>query len=228
MPYRTLEVYLESLFVQENGALGEDAAANLLTARLVYPRPGIPSVTSIKELALGDDETREFGDEAFSRRILFKERIQGITEIALHLSVQLPADRIPALARALLTSAAGAGLAVLGAAAGTPLLSAAASRGRRELLRADLGGSDDDGPVALLGVGSTEISSDELSERGSVLRNVELRVPRPLTLRRTRPEMERDPATSGRYHAHYRATREEVHLAADDVSGWINLRLRVE
>lgn len=227
MPYRTLEVYLDSLFLQENGALGEDAAANLLTARLVYPRPGIPSVTSIKGLALGDGETREFGEEAFSRRILFKERIQGITEIALDLSVQLPGDRIPALAGALLASAAGAGLAVLGAAAGTPLLSASVSRGRRELVRADLGGRDDDGRVALLGAGNSEISSDELAERGSVLRNVELTVPRALTLRRTRPEMERDPATSGRYHAHYRATREEVRLSAGDVAGWINLELRV-
>lgn len=224
MAYRTLVASLDSLFLHDNGALDEEVAVNLLTARLVYPRPGIASRTSVKSIDLDDGVERTFSRSPFSERILFKERIQGRTEIGIEISVQLPAARIPGLVQAILSGAAGAGLAVLGDLA-APLVSAAGRRGARDLSRGGL--RDDRNPetFAVIGSGRTELESEELTAEGAVVRNLELVVPRTLSLRRTRPEMERDPELSGRHHDHYRATREELRLEAGDAVGWVNLKL---
>lgn len=226
MPYRTLEASLDSVFIHENGALDEEAAANLLTARLIYPRPGIPTVTTVKTVDLRDGEERVFADAAYSERILFKERIQGRSEIALELSVQLPAARIPGLVRTFLAGAAGAGLAVLGDLT-SPLLAGGGSRAAREVTRRGIDGEAEPEPYAVIGAGRTEIDAEELARKGLVVRNLELAVPEPLQLRRTRRELERDPDLSGRFHDHYRATREELRLEAGDRVGWTNLRLSV-
>lgn len=227
MPYRTLEVHLDSLFIHENGAVSDAAAANLLTSRLIYPRPGIQTVTTVKSLALDDGDERDFSTSSFTDRILFKERIQGVTEILVELSVQLPGARIPALAEALLSGATGAGLAVLGGGMGTPLLTAAASRGAREITRSGLDTEAREEPAAIIGEGRTELSAEALAAEGEVVRNVELRVPEGLILRKTRAELEPVPRLSGPYHDHYRATREEIRLDTGQVAGWINLRLAV-
>lgn len=226
MAYRTLEASLDSLFIHDNGALDEEAAANVLDARLVYPRPGIPTVTSVKSLALQDGVERTFSDASYAERILFKERIQGRTEIVLQLSVQLPAARIPALVRSLLSGAAGAGLAVLGDLA-APLLAAGSHRGAREVTRHGFDDRREEASLRMIGAGRTEIRSEELAAAGGVVRNLELTVPRTITVRRTRPELERDPELSGPFHDHFRATREELRLDAGASLGWVNLRLDV-
>lgn len=226
MPYRTLVASLDSLFLHDNGALDEEVAVNLLTARLVYPRPGIADRSSLKSLDLEDGVERSFADAPFSRRILFKERIQGRTEIGVEISVQLPAARVPGLVQALLSGAAGAGLAVLGDLT-APLLAGGGRWSAREASRRGLRDDRDLERFAVIGAGQTELDAEALAAEGAVVRNLELLVPRTLTLRRTRPEMERDPGRSGRYHDHYRATREELRLEAGDSVGWVNLRLAV-
>ncbi len=227
MPYRTLVAKLDSLFVHDNGALDETAAVNLLTARLVYPRPGIQAVTAVKTLDLGDGIERAFDESPFSERILFKERIQGRTEIGVEVSVRLPVASIPDLVRTLVSGAAGGGLAVLGDLT-APLLAAGGSRAAREVTRSGIAGEPDREAFAVIGTGRTEIDAEELVRDGDVVRNLELAVPETLVLRRTRREMERDPALSGPYHDHYRATREELRLEAGEAVGWVNLHLAAE
>lgn len=223
--YRTLEVYLETLFVNENGAVGQDAAANVLTARLIYPRPGIPLVTTAKTLHLEDSTEHDFSDRAFSSRVLFKERVQGLTEVQLELTSQLPGAQIPEFVDSLLTGVAGTGLGLITEGIGTALLAAGAEGARRTWVKEAF--DETSRGSVVIGTGGTEVAPGSLVGEPRVIRNVKLQAPADVELRKTRAELERDPGSSGRFHDHYRATEERVVLRAGDETGWVNLAIRL-
>lgn len=223
--YRTLEVYLETLFVNENGATGDAASANVLTAHLFYPRPGIPLVTTAKTLELRDRTEHVLSTHPFSARVLFKERVQGLTEVELQLTSQLPGTAIPGFVESLLGGVAGAGLGLATGGVGNVLLAAGAEGARKTWVKETL--RETSRPSVVIGTGRTELDPDALAGEPGVLRNVDLRVPEDVELRRTRAALERDPDLSSRYQDHYRATEERVQLRAGDSVGWVNLGVRV-
>lgn len=100
------EIYLKSLKVAENGFYDKKTPLNLLSANLIYPKEGIPSVESVKQLKLKDGQQNNFNSLTFPERILFKNSIQGNSFIQFELTAKdLPSKMVEILKKAL-----GAGL----------------------------------------------------------------------------------------------------------------------
>ena len=93
MAGKVLEITLKSLTVQRNGEITRPEGRNLLTATLIYPGPGKPTVTTVKPLQLGEGTTVDFdaAPYTYADRILFKEEVIGPTLLVAHLTdVEVP------------------------------------------------------------------------------------------------------------------------------------------
>lgn len=92
---RTFELSLKSLSIEENGDIRKKTASNGLVVSLVYPTPGKPVVTTVKELRLTDDQVIDFDQGVnpgtgqpytWSERILLKEEIEGSSYLIVELT----------------------------------------------------------------------------------------------------------------------------------------------
>jgi hypothetical protein len=87
---RILEVRLErvELGVTSRRSAKAEAGQHLLSATLLYPRPMIAERTSLKTVAI-DDGVADLKKAGLSKRILFKEVIQGPFSIRVDVSEEL-------------------------------------------------------------------------------------------------------------------------------------------
>jgi hypothetical protein len=87
---RILEVRLErvELGVTSRRSAKAKAGQHLLSATLLYPRPMIAERTSLKTVAI-DDGVADLRKAGLSKRILFKEVIQGPFAIRIDVSEEL-------------------------------------------------------------------------------------------------------------------------------------------
>jgi hypothetical protein len=93
MAGKVLEITLRSLRVERNGEITRPEGSNLLTATLIYPGPGKPTVTTVKPLQLGERTTVDFtaAPYTYAERILFKEEVVGPTLLVAQLTdVEVP------------------------------------------------------------------------------------------------------------------------------------------
>ncbi len=118
---QTFEIKLKEITVKENGFYETDLskASNFLEALLIYPRPGEPSVRSILELKLEDEERyapqekasqvqlpdsldprdqeislRQSEFEVETKRLLFRHELQGECYLELNISAVEKASKV--------------------------------------------------------------------------------------------------------------------------------------
>ncbi len=72
------EIKLKSVLVIENGKIEEDAeGVNAVSINLIYPREGVPSVSSVRTIELLDREEKNFEQADIRKRFLMKELVKG-------------------------------------------------------------------------------------------------------------------------------------------------------
>lgn len=221
---RVLEISLASVFVNENGAFAEEAAANVLTATLVYPRPRIAARRTVKTLSLLDAQRLDLEDSPLERRLLFKETARGPFPLLVRLTAQVPGDEIPRLAERMLRGVAAGAVGLVTSGVGTPLLGAGLEAAERELPRTMEAEELEHG---VLGAGSITVDPAELEPGEARRYKVLLTTPETLRLRRTRALVDRHPDLSTRFRDVYRPLEEELLLEAGGHAGSVDLSIRV-
>jgi hypothetical protein len=160
MAGKVLEITLKSLTVQHNGEITRPEGRNLLTATLIYPGPGKPTVTTVKPLQLGEGTTIDFeaAPYTYADRILFKEEVIGPTLLVVHLTdIEVPSrvtKFMVGMFSTLFTSAWG-----LAAPPGTNLILAAATHSVAALHLGSL--KVDDERLYVIGRASLPIDPDQ-------------------------------------------------------------------
>jgi hypothetical protein len=76
-----LQISLKSFFLEEEAFQENMNGSNLLSTILVYPRAGVKSIETLTRLDLEKGKELSFRTYAFSDKILFKEIIEGDSEI---------------------------------------------------------------------------------------------------------------------------------------------------
>lgn len=85
MTGKTIEISLHALMVKESGREGSDTAINLANFYLHYPRSGASKLTSVKSLKLTDKQRKEFNEEDYQKRVVFKEEVVGRCQLVVEL-----------------------------------------------------------------------------------------------------------------------------------------------
>ncbi len=160
MAGRVLEITLKSLTVQKNGEVTRQDGRNLLTASLIYPCPGKPTVTTVKPLALGEEMTLSFdaAPHTYADRIVFKEEVIGPTMLVAQLTdVEVP-SKITKFLTGLFSSVFSAAVTML-APGGSNLILAAATHSVAAL-ELDSLKLEDGEQLYVIGAASLEILPD--------------------------------------------------------------------
>ena len=107
----TIEVNLARAELAAAGGAGKDTR-HLLTATLIYPRPGVAARSRVVALAL-ENGRADWSARAWSDRIVFKENVEGPFALRVEISYALEADTLKRILEAVTSAAlnaAGSGI----------------------------------------------------------------------------------------------------------------------
>ena len=71
------QVRIKSIKVKENGSLNIKETSNYISASLIYPKEGIPSIETVREVKLQDEKPFRYSDLQFPESLIFKQSFQG-------------------------------------------------------------------------------------------------------------------------------------------------------
>ncbi len=119
-----LQITLKSFFLEEEAFQENMNGSNLLSSVLVYPRAGVKSVETLTRLDLVKGKKLSFRSFAFSDKILFKEIIEGDSELKLSLSAVEQPDEIEKILQSVIQTGVGIGLGMVTGGPGIALITA--------------------------------------------------------------------------------------------------------
>lgn len=94
MSTKAIQLTLKEIMVEDNGAMKKKTGRNLLNFVLVYPREGVPSVSTVKSVDLKSQKAKSFGKEPFHKSVLFKETLNGPCELLIEVSAVDKPDQL--------------------------------------------------------------------------------------------------------------------------------------
>ena len=124
MPEKVFQFKIKSITVEENGRIKEkEKGANVIEAKLYYPKEGLPAVTTLCSVSLEDKKPRDFSNEPYEKQILFKQSFQGDSVLKINVSAEV---KLSSLDKALLKMLGAAAKATVGTITGIGLIATAA------------------------------------------------------------------------------------------------------
>ncbi len=120
------QISLNRILVKDNGMTEFINGYNLLSASLIYPREGVQSIETIKQLPLKADEVYSLQHIHFSEKLLFKESIQGDSAIRLQLSAIEKPAKIASIIKGLIRTGVMTGLSLVTGGVGISIVTAVA------------------------------------------------------------------------------------------------------
>jgi hypothetical protein len=81
---------LKSVKVKENGKIeNEESGANILEAKLIYPKEGVPALTTLRNISLKDNEALDCSVLPMKQNVLFKQSFNGESVLEFNLCAEV-------------------------------------------------------------------------------------------------------------------------------------------
>lgn len=80
---KLVELRIKELSIRNRGGLTGKEDVNLLTFSLAYPRDGVPSVNTIKEIKALEPLPANFPSLPYNSQVIFKEKILGESQLSV-------------------------------------------------------------------------------------------------------------------------------------------------